>query len=682
MKKNTLTKAAYILLPTLLLGILAFTSHNGTGDKLAHDVHATEVITLDSSHAPTTSETFVPSVTYTGIEYATYTYTKVKASAGKLGELDAGGTLTKDIAKGLTEFKAKFTGSLTVETWFTPSDTSRSSFELVDDVFSPICGNYFLLTANEATVIESITIKYSCYEESLGHDWVEGTPFLNGDDYDRIDTCSNCGTERLVEMVTKGDYRMGSFVLAATQAGNVATYTQTTETVEGVENPSLFANPTRQWGNRLAIDLVNHHQTKDPIGVRNEVLRLDAKYFQFQMLARPGSIVSVHAMTDKSFGNTGTSHTRVDMIPGATIDYATNPGIKIYRPGSPLPATTFETNVWYKVVVDYTNVIWPVTSGQYTSIELSYTQGNIYLDDVRYYHVNPIAEEDLNFLDVQKSNYELVVPNVHSFINHGLETELNLNINAYYNGALANDYEIELEDNDLVDLVGGKLVAKGEVGKETLELSYSKGVTVLLTNIVVDVRGPEVHDGSEFVFFTNRAEQPNTTYNSVGEHVGKTGIYKVTGSGASYVNQLDVKLTSQNSPATHEGNYSALKNAGITHISYDLMLGTSNASTRLQSRTKGSGGFNTNLVQVGQTYKAYSGTFNDKIHIYYDNGLGELVQVDENYVFAMNVWYLVVVDISFVLTQDYSAGGYMNVSVTAPLGDIYLGNVTYYCPKN
>lgn len=199
--KNTIIIACS-LLGVMLIGLASLANSDG----FHQDPHATlaeEVATLTSADAPTTSTEFVNEVEYVGISYATYTFTKVRASLDNLCELDVGGTITKDKAKGLTQFKVKFTGSLQLETWFTDLDTEQTIYSLSSDEFTLICGNYFKLTAQAETVINQVTIIYSCVEESTGHNYVEGTPVLVGEHYQRTDVCSICGHEKIINMVAK-----------------------------------------------------------------------------------------------------------------------------------------------------------------------------------------------------------------------------------------------------------------------------------------------------------------------------------------------------------------------------------------------------------------------------------------------------------------------------------------------
>ncbi|OQC10068.1 MAG: hypothetical protein BWX74_00746 [Tenericutes bacterium ADurb.Bin087] len=168
--KNKKRSLWYLLFSLLAVGVLVF-SYSGHKDNAFREPEAAQaeiVTTLNSTHAPTTSTTYVDEVSYTGIAYATYTYTKVKYAAGKLATLDASGTLTKDVAKGLISIKVIFDGELKLKTWYNavPTEVEYLNYNLTSDTLETIAGNYFLLTAQSETTITSITLTYSCTEAS------------------------------------------------------------------------------------------------------------------------------------------------------------------------------------------------------------------------------------------------------------------------------------------------------------------------------------------------------------------------------------------------------------------------------------------------------------------------------------------------------------------------------------
>jgi len=134
-------------------------------NTLYHDpeaVQADMVSTLDASNAPTTEATYQTEVVSNKIPFATYTYKKVKASAGHHAMLDTDGTITKDLAKGLISINVVFTGSIKVHTWYRSFDTDYTEYSITTNTTHNISGNYFKIIALSETTISSINLTYSC----------------------------------------------------------------------------------------------------------------------------------------------------------------------------------------------------------------------------------------------------------------------------------------------------------------------------------------------------------------------------------------------------------------------------------------------------------------------------------------------------------------------------------------
>lgn len=143
---------------------------NGT-TNLFHKAAGNENIsvTLDSSRAPTTSESFVSSVEkeYADL-YSTYVYKNVKASSGKLCELGQCGSIEKlEESKQLKTITVNFSGEpMTLYTKYNESFEYSSFVNLSSGVACDIGGNYFKIYTGAGVVITSIVLTYNCENAS------------------------------------------------------------------------------------------------------------------------------------------------------------------------------------------------------------------------------------------------------------------------------------------------------------------------------------------------------------------------------------------------------------------------------------------------------------------------------------------------------------------------------------
>lgn len=196
MLRKKMVTSLLISLTVSMVGFLVITNSNPYGLTYASGEHEDVNLTLSASHSPTNESSYQDEVVYTGIDHTTFTYTKVKAAEGALCALDEGGTISKDTANGLKTINLNFVGSLQLSTGF--NDSNEVVKTVNESTTLNVCGNYFKITALEASVINYITLKYDCYEATFEHsfsDWTEvkeANPYENGL---HSRNCSWCATE-------------------------------------------------------------------------------------------------------------------------------------------------------------------------------------------------------------------------------------------------------------------------------------------------------------------------------------------------------------------------------------------------------------------------------------------------------------------------------------------------------
>lgn len=121
--------------------------------------------TLNSSHAPTESSSFVDTVEkeYPSL-YSTFVYKKVKAASNKLCELDVGGTIEKvEASKQLTSINITYSGARLVVYTKYNNDLNYTTYITVNSgVTTSIGGNYFKIYSTTGSVITSIILNYNC----------------------------------------------------------------------------------------------------------------------------------------------------------------------------------------------------------------------------------------------------------------------------------------------------------------------------------------------------------------------------------------------------------------------------------------------------------------------------------------------------------------------------------------
>lgn len=193
--------------------------------------------------------------------------------------------------------------------------------------------------------------------------------------YEKVKVSIGTGAEEIsdyIEFYVFNEYRKGDFSISVSDATNPATYSQTSEIVFGVTNPFLYSAPVASWNNKLDVTLTNH---TDPSAYRN-ILNNNLKYVTFDFLLTPGTTGRLAAIAPNGI------HTMLKLTSNGIIE-GDNTNIKIYLDGNQV--TSLTSNTWYKVVVNYSNFKQEYLRG-YTCTEFGYVKGNIYINDVRYYH--------------------------------------------------------------------------------------------------------------------------------------------------------------------------------------------------------------------------------------------------------------------------------------------------------
>lgn len=621
-------------------------------------VNASRSDTLNSANAPTAATSWQYGINYTGIQYATYTFNRVKAYEGGLCTLNYNGTITKDEARGLQSITATFSGSLTVKTQF-EQDGEEMYFDLRSGVPTSIYGNYITIHSNALTTIDSINIEYDCVTASSGMgDGVTFVDNVNGDDVER--TYSNGVVSYL-----KSTYRYGSF----TQVGTgEATFGLVEDPAGSGEKVYKFEAATASWSDVIDLEELKH--TTKPASNAN-AWKHGIQYVVFDAYLESGSFFSLYSQTG---GGDANKHVRDVFTAGGVIGDS-NDHISVYD-GDAITSRT-DAGKWYRVVVDATNLA-TFGSDQYECVHLTYGKGSFYLSRPKLYHVNPKA----SYLSVNQSSYSLV--NNASLINefpalYGEKaTSADLDVDVYENGAKTDDYVASVDSEEDVSIECGRIVAKAlHVGNSAPTISFTKDETVLETEVKVDVVGTKIEsDGSRLAVYTNGSDITHPgTYGAYGSEAGgRTGVYCATGSG-TYKDQLDFPETARATTTNNSAEVmSLIRSSGVTHFALDICLAAS-SSARLQGNNNGSS--QTNLLSVGSSYGPFNnGTFNSSISVY-KNVEGELQKIEEGgEIIQADVWYTVLFDYSFAKTHVGTfSGQYSNASIVAPKGSVYIDNV-------
>ena len=169
---SSMKKKNILIVPFVLLSLATIALAKTPLSRVvfgSDDNDADKVFVLDSSNKPTITD----GVGVLSVSGATFNYTNASASVSGHVALASGGTITKDIAKGLVSITAIFTGSLSLETGFDGVEYCFS-YELTSGVAQGIRGNYLKITADSEADIDSISLTYSCRtEEEESHTWGE-----------------------------------------------------------------------------------------------------------------------------------------------------------------------------------------------------------------------------------------------------------------------------------------------------------------------------------------------------------------------------------------------------------------------------------------------------------------------------------------------------------------------------
>lgn len=146
-------------------------------------------ITLSEDNAPTNSTTYVDEITTHPInEYASLTYKNVRAFEGYHCDIREDGYIEKDEARGLTSILATFEGVLRLDVG-EEAGNYTNQYYLTSGETQSLCGNYFRLTAETQTLLDSVTLKYEC-DSTHTHDYTTETSDETGLDYN---ICTSCG---------------------------------------------------------------------------------------------------------------------------------------------------------------------------------------------------------------------------------------------------------------------------------------------------------------------------------------------------------------------------------------------------------------------------------------------------------------------------------------------------------
>lgn len=189
----------------------------------------------------------------------------------------------------------------------------------------------------------------------------------------------------------------------------------------------------------------------------------------------------------------------------------------------------------------------------------------------------------------------------------------------------------------------------------------------------------------ELGFVYNTVNTGAVTLSKTQETVaGVTAQYKTTGTG-SWKDQVDISWMSTNTLANGGiglGTTSTQKYIWVMNrwmlatksYTFDLYL-SAGSSVRLQSRINNTTDSHyTNIITAGGTYDEHvSGKFNTAITVTDANG----VEITKGGAVAANAWYKVTISLASLQNIWGTSGGYMTSSLVAPIGTIYLANLTH-----
>lgn len=409
-KKSTVfTLTGATMLATLLFAAV-FAGSNSFRTFASNVEQHDHVAVLDSNDSPTTSETYVDSVT-SGDTFSEYTFTKVKAATGKLCTLDVGGTITKvERAAGLRHVVATFDGSLTLETSFA-EDGEKTAYPLTSGLQTALCGNFISFVASSETTIESIVITYAC-ESSLvsAHELGQTSEtVLNGTDLDRVWKCANCDyKETRVDATGFNTYRTGSFVIAKQNSENETTLLTSTDDTIGEIVPEYKIDPTTDgsWNNAIHFDLLGHkgdNNGMDSVITRENILtNYQISAVSFDLYMTSGSTLRIAAPDPTTC--TGTNKYHPANVITAGKDITINNARIMFVDSNNEIVIAPAANTWYTVYVSLHDIA-NQPAAQYHCIELVTPTGVLYADDVRYWHRDHLNEVLPEFdLIVNKTN--------------------------------------------------------------------------------------------------------------------------------------------------------------------------------------------------------------------------------------------------------------------------------------
>ena len=188
-------------------------------------------------------------------------------------------------------------------------------------------------------------------------------------------------------------YDGSEFVLGSTLNEN-SSYKKVTEgTYAGAYK---FTSAVSGWKDKLSIYEANHIGTAvfgDAVKARANMLAKGYTYVTFDLCMEAGSIaISVPEYTLSGDTYTWQGQKYVTIASGVvTNKFVNDQRVKLYKDG--VETSTYETGVWYTVVVEYIVDTADIKGSNWAGIDIASTAANtvIYLDDVRYYTENPFT---------------------------------------------------------------------------------------------------------------------------------------------------------------------------------------------------------------------------------------------------------------------------------------------------
>ena len=223
-------------------------------------------------------------------------------------------------------------------------------------------------------------------------------------------------------------------------------------------------------------------------------------------------------------------------------------------------------------------------------------------------------------------------------------------------------YTVVIEYPDLTDYNASAYVC-AEICKIKGDLHFA--------NVKYWHTNPRTNETLGLVFAASQT--PTGSYTAhAGEVGGRTGVYAFKGTG-TYKDQLDINWTTKTADSGI-GSWVDIfyKNRAnrVKSYSVDVYL-PAGTSVRLQGASTGA--HLTNFLQAGGAYGAFNnGTFQAGIKVY--NGSTEIAK---GATVPADTWVTVTYDVSAWLSGKYVGGGYgyLNCSLTAPNGTIYVTNL-------